>query len=51
MADISPERQRYRLATGNGLDPPPDPKPNPGFKKGGKVMAKKPMKRASGRGR
>ncbi len=50
MSDIA-ERQRYRLATGQGLDPAPNPKPNPGFKKGGKVMPKKAAKRPSGRGR
>lgn len=50
MSD-SAERQRYRLATSQGLSPAPNPKPNPGYAKGGKVMAKKTMKRASGRGK
>jgi hypothetical protein len=45
------ERQHYRVATGQGLNPAPDPKPNPGYKKGGRVMPKKPVKRPSGRGR
>jgi len=43
-------RQRYRLAEGKGLEPPPNPKPNPGYKKGGRVVKKK-MMRPSGRGR
>lgn len=49
MSDVA-ERQRYRLATGAGLTPAPNAKPNPGYKKGGKVMMKKPMKRGAKRG-
>lgn len=52
--NTSAERQRYRLATGKGLEPAPNPKPNPGYKHGGKVNATRnarPMRRASGRGR
>lgn len=45
----SAERQRYRLATGQGLTPAPNPKPNPGYKKGGRVM--KPMKKNAARGK
>lgn len=48
---MSDERQHYRVATGQGLQPAPNPKPNPGYKRGGKVMMKKPMKRATGRGK
>jgi hypothetical protein len=50
MSD-SPERQRYRLATSQGLTPAPSSKPNPGYAKGGKVMSKKPVKKHAGRGR
>lgn len=51
MADNA-ERQHYRVATGQGLSPAPNPKPNPGYKKGGRVMPKtKSMKRPTGRGR
>jgi len=49
------ERQRYRLATGQSLTPAPDPKPNPGYSKGGKARMgykKGGMKRpTTGRGR
>lgn len=43
-------RQHARLAQGKGLASAPPSKPNPGYKKGGKVMSK-PMKKVSGRGR
>lgn len=46
MADQS-TRQHYRVATGGGLSPAPPSKPNPGYKKGGKVSAKKYMKGGS----
>lgn len=47
-----PVRQRYGLATGKGLEPAPNPRPNPGFRKGGKVSTKQPSKpRAFQRGR
>jgi hypothetical protein len=51
MSDTS-ERQHYRLATGQGLTPPPPKGGHSGYAKGGKVMKKSAIpRRNSGRGR
>lgn len=42
-------RQRYRLGTNQGLDPAPPSKPNPGYKKGGRVMKKMKGGKAKGK--
>lgn len=55
MAD-EPVRQHYALATGKGLQSPPNPNPKPNFIKSGKNMGTaknpfpNPMKRSRGRG-
>ncbi len=37
MSGNQPVRQRYALATGQGLEKAPPKNPSPGFKSGGKV--------------
>ena len=41
MSNDNATRQKYRLATGKGLEPAPPKTSNPGFKKGGKVQMPK----------
>lgn len=47
MSNDSATRQKYRLATGQGLESAPAKTSNPGFKKGGKVKMPKPKAKQS----